>query len=341
MTTLKDLSRHLGLSVTQVSRALNNHSDVSEATKVRVAEAAKALDYQPNIAARRLVTGRSGIVGLIYPETPDPADALAFSQFITGLSTTFSRLGRQFMLHISEGEDGGLAVYERLVRSRSIDGFVVNIPEVEDARVKFLRAQKIPFVLHGQTMDEPDYPFYDIDNVAVGYDLTRHLIECGHRHIAIINGPHGASYVERRFIGYRRALKERGLELYPDFEIGGTMNEQLGLLETIRLFQSGGPKPTAIVAGNMRIAKGIFSALGAMSLSVPDDVSVVAHDDVLPDVPASDLPVPLTVTLAPLINSWEPLARFLSMSLDGADLAETQEIAQHEFVDGASVRVQM
>lgn len=339
MTTLKELSKHLGLSVTQVSRALNDHDDVSKATKKRVREAAKSLNYEPNLAARRLVSGRSGIVGLVFPHMPEPSDAWYFTQFVAGLSSAFSEQGKQFMLNIPKSREDGLAVHDQLIRSRSIDGFVVIIPTVDDARVKFLREKEIPFVLHGQTMDEPDYPFYDIDNVAVGYDLTRHLIEAGHREIAFINGEAQASFVQRRFIGHARALSEAGLPVREQFRVSGVMTEELGLLETIRMFHEEGPSPTGIVASNMRIVKGIFSAAKALGLSVPADISVVAHDDLLPDCPPEDFPVAVTRTYAPLEQSWQPLALFLSDTLRGAPLEEVQKIEPHVFIKGASVRV--
>ncbi|RYG92897.1 LacI family transcriptional regulator [Loktanella sp. IMCC34160] len=339
MTTLKDLSRHLGLSVTQVSRALNDHADVSEKTKVRVRDAAKSLNYEANVLARRLVTGRSGIVGLVYPTMPDPSDSWYFMQFVAGLSKEFSRLGRQFMLHMPDDAGDHLDVYDRLVRSRSIDGFIIMTPMVADPRVNFLRSRSVPFVLHGQTMDEPDYPFFDIDNMAVGYDLTAYLADRGHREIAIINGNPGASFVERRFDGYRQALRERGLPNRAQFEAAGMMTADLGLLETVRMFQSDGPKPTGIIASNLRIAKGIISALNAMGLRVPQDVSVVAHDDKLPDVSAESLGSGLTTTEAPLGDSWEPLARFLNATLDGAPLSEVQEVGPHSLVERGSVAV--
>ena len=338
MTTLKDLSRHLGLSVTQVSRALNDHSDVSPQTKERVQLAAKELNYQPNIMARRLVTGRSGIVGLVYPSIPEPSDSWYFTQFVGGLSAHFSRLGRQFMLHIADQERDEIGTYDRLIRSRSIDGFIVVIPEVADARVNFLRDNNVPFVLHGQTMDVPDYPFFDIDNVAVGYELTRHLVQQGHKDIAILNGPEKASYVQRRFVGYRRALAEAGLRHRPEFETSGEMTSSVGLLETIRLFQMEGRRPTGLVAGNMRIAKGIFEALAAMGLSVPGDVTVVAHDDMLPDVGIGSLPVPITTTESALHESWGPLARFLDATLEGAPLDQVQEIGKHRFKDRSTLK---
>lgn len=338
MTTLKELSKHLGLSVTQVSRALNNHDDVSAKTKQRVKEAAKALNYHPNTAARRLVTGRSGIVGLVYPHMPDQADAWYFTQFVGGLSSRFSQHGMQFMLHMSDGPDRGLAIHDQLIRTRSIDGFVIIVPKANDKRVQLLRERKVPFVLHGQTMDQPDYPFYDIDNVAVGYDLTRLLVDAGHKNIAFINGEAGDSFVERRFTGYRKALAEAGLKWRDEWQICGTMTRELGLLETVRMFQGSGAKPTAIVASNMRILQGIFDAAKALGLSIPDDLSVVAHDDDLPDCPVNMFPVPITCTRAPLVQSWEPLAQLLERYLKGAVLSDVQEIASHELLERGSVR---
>ncbi len=338
MTTLRDISRHLGLSVTQVSRALNNHEDVSEETRKRVQEAAKKLNYQPNMMARRLVTGRSGIVGFVQPRMPGPEESVFFMHFLAGLSAGFSQHGRQFVLHMADREDDPLDVYARLVGTRSIDGFVITEPVMNDPRIAYLRENNVPFVLHGQTMDQPDFPFFDIDNVAVGYDLTKHLIDHGHRDIAFINGIEGSSYVHRREVGYRRALEEAGLPYRKPFDLRGPMSENTGLLETVRMFQSEGPKPTAIVAGNMRIAKGIFTALDAVGLSVPNDISLVAHDDLLPDVMPHKLPVAVSGTTSPIAESWGPLADHLSRFLDGAPLKDVQKIAPHTFIKRGSVR---
>lgn len=337
MTTLRDLSRHLGLSVTQVSRALNNHDDVSEATKARVLEAARELKYQPNVLAQRLVSGRSGIVGLIYPEMPTPSEAWFFTLFVSGISAQFSRLGRQFMLHMPEDDGDQIDTYDRLIANRSVDGFIVTIPEVEDARVNLLRERQVPFVLHGQTMDEPDYPFFDIDNLAVGYELTKYLVDRGHRDIAFLNGPELASYAHRRHSGYLRALEEVGTAPKPGRHIGGPMTEDRGLVEAIRLFSSENSRPTAIIAGNTRLAKGIISALRALNLRIPEDVSIIAHDDLLPDADVLSIGAPLTVTEAPLANSWAPLAEFLDARLEGAKLEDVQRIGDHRLVERASV----
>lgn len=337
MATLKDLSRHLGLSVTQVSRALNDHDDVSADTKERVRKAAKALNYKANAMARQLKTGRSGIVGLIWAGVPEPSESWIFTQFVGGLSAEFNRLGLQFMLNMADSEDKALPVYDQLITSRSIDGFVLVLPQAKDPRVDFLRDRKVPFVLHGQTMEDPDYAFYDIDNIAVGRDLAACLTAKGHREIAFINGPLNASFVRRRQDGYAQALREIGVEPRPEFHVGGRMTEELGVLECIRFFQAGGPTPTAIIAGNMLIAKGILEAAKILGLRVPQDLSVVAHDDCLPLLSAKDLPIALTSTVAPLHKAWGKLAATLDAVIKGESPRKAQTIGPHGVVKGRSV----
>ena len=90
MATLRDISRELGLSVTQVSRALNGHSDVSAETRARVTDLAKALKYQPNLTARKLVMGKSGIVGLVLPEVPRAPEDSLFVQIVGGDDPAFN-----------------------------------------------------------------------------------------------------------------------------------------------------------------------------------------------------------------------------------------------------------
>ncbi len=337
MATLKDLSRKLGLSVTQVSRALNGHDDVNEETRTRVLIAAKELNYHPNISARKLASGRSGIVGLVLADTPSrPTDGL-FVQMIGGLSRYFSERGMQFVLHMASPAEDLARVHERLINGGSLDGFVIVEPLVEDARINFLQKRNVPFVLHGRHRMDPDYPYFDIDNHFVGYSLTRTLAEAGHRRIAFLSGKAGRSYVAQRRNGYELALREFGCDQNPELHIGSDMTEPFGLLTAIRLFQDGGLRPTAIVCGNTLIAKGVFDGLHALGLRVPHDVSVVAHDDDLPVLSTPSFPVPLTVTEAALSESWQQLAELLVGRIEGRPIAELQRLGKVTLVNRASV----
>lgn len=337
MTTLRDLSRHLGLSVTQVSRALNNHDDVSEGTRERVHEAARALGYQPNLSARRLVTGRWGMLGLVLPDVPrEPEDRL-FVQIVGTLSQHLGRLGKPFILHIADPQEDIVEVYRRLIGGGAIDGFVVLEPELRDRRVRFLREQGVPFVVHGRIEEPHDYPFYDIDNRGVGERLTGLLTSAGHRRIAFLNGPRTRTYAQSRLQGFRAALARAGIAEEPGLHRFGPMTEGEGLLAGVALWSEGGPKPTGVVCGSARLAEGCLRALAALGLRVPEDVSVVVHDDELPGVRVEALEPPLTGTRSPLAEGWPHLARLLAMAVDGAPVGELQVVGGVELVERGSV----
>ena len=336
MATLKDLSKHLNISVTQVSRALNGHSDVSPGTRERVLEAAKQLNYHPNIVAQKLVSGRSGIVALVASNTPGPTHDPVFLECVTGLSQAFSKLGMQFVLHIADENDDVLNVYTKLARSGAIDGFVILNPEADDPRTDFLEKNNIPFVVHGRTEPSPDYSYFDIDNTKVGERLTSYLAGLGHRRIAFINGNERMGYSRSRLAGYRRALKNNRIKYDPSLVMHGPMNEALGMISTVHFFDAKDNSPTAIICGNLLIAKGVFSALKALSISVPRDISVVAHDDDPAEIQASAFYPALTATRSPLSESWPPLADFLKARIAGIHGPEQQISVEPEFVEAQS-----
>lgn len=338
MTTLKDLSQHLGLSVTQVSRAMNDHWDVKQSTKERVWKAAEALGYKPNLTARKLVTGKSGTVCFVQEGIPPKEEAWLFMQIISNLSREFTHLGRQFLFHLAEEGDDVLSAYENLIRGKTVDGFVLINPKCQDPRIDFLLKQEVPFVCHGRALGEASYPYFDIDNFAVGYNLTSLLISLGHRDIALINGREGLAFSTRRHQGYLAALEERGIAADSELVAHGQMIESFGRDEAARLLaRTDGRRPTGFVASNTRIAAGIFRACKERGLAVPQDVSIVAHDDDLSEVNSDLLPTPLTVTFAPLSESWAPMARFLSAAIDGQPLQKTQTNQSFKLIERGSV----
>lgn len=337
MATLRDLSRHLGLSVTQVSRAMNNHHDVSKETRARVHAAALELGYQPNISARKLATGRSGMLGLVLPDVPgEPEDSL-FVQVVGGLSQHLSRLGRQFVLHIADPKDDIVEVYRRLTNSGALDGFVLLEPELRDRRVAFLREAAVPFVIHGRIEAPHDYAFYDIDNHGLAALLTRLLLDAGHRRVAFLNGPRTRTFAASRWRGYQAALTAAGITYEPGLHRFAPMTEDEGLLAGVRLWSGDGPKPTAAICGNTRLATGLLRALKALELQVPKDVSVVVHDDQLPGIRPSACVPPLTGTCSPLKDGWSHLARLLVSVVDRAPLSKLQVVGDVTLIEGDSV----
>ena len=332
MATLKDVARASGLSITQTSRALNDHSDVNEMTRKRVKAVARSMNYQANISARKLVTGRSGMVALVVSQSVDLPQNGLFIEGVAGLSTQFSGRGMQFVLHVADPDEPIIDVYQRLIGNGMLDGFGLFSPRDNDPRASFLREQGIPFVVHGRIWPDADHAYFDIDNEGILYQITRHLIGLGHRRIAFINGALGHGFATARMRGYERALAEAGLEVDSALARHGEMSEARGLVTTVEMFRIDGLRPTAVVCSDVRLAKGVYTALEALGLSIPGDVSVIAHDDHLPQLRASAFFPALSVTKAPLRDSWEPLVDCLNGLLDGAPLADLQVVGRHELI---------
>lgn len=332
MATLKDVAREAGLSVTQTSRALNDHSDVSEATRARVKQAARALQYRPNLSARKLVSGRSGMVGLVTPRTRDLATDSLFMEVVAGLSMEFSELEMQFVLHIAREDEPVIPVYQRLIGNGALDGFVLIHPTDDDPRAAFLTQAEVPFIVHGRIGAEPKHAYFDVDNHSILHQMASHLTGLGHRRIALLNGIAGRCYVTARTQGYHQALTEAGIPHDPALLHHGEMTEAFGLLTTAAMFAPGGPAPTAIICGNVRIAKGVYQALAALGLRVPADVSVLAHDDHIARLQTAAFYPALSVTDAPLRDSWKPLAASLADLIGGEPQDRAQVVGPHRLI---------
>ncbi len=145
------------------------------------------------------------------------------------------------------------------------------------------------------------------------------------------------TFTRARHQGYLRALTEAGIKPEPRFHRTGEMTEGVGLRETIRLLESKSRKPTAFIAGNPLIAKGIYTAVQAFGLSVPDDISVVAHDDKIPELNLATFEPTVTCTRSSIEHSSEPLSRFLVGALNKRPISQLQQIEIPELIQRDSV----
>ena len=320
MATLKDISAELGLSVATVSRALNGYPEVSLRTRDRVRQTAARLGYQPNRVAQRLVTGRSGMVGMIVRIKPDMTSDRTFFETLAGLTAALSAREVDLVLAVDQGRDP-VAPYKRLLERDILDGFILNAPVTNDPRVAFLREEGIPFVVHGTDRPAPDYPFYSIDNAAVSARAVQMLANLGHRRIALINGAPQQAYAADRLAGFVAAMTARGLAAGP--VVQGAEVESDGYAHALDLLARA-DAPTAFVCVTTVIAAGVLKAVRDRGLRVPEDVSVMAHDDALPQMRAINLIPPLTVTRAPLRDACAPLANILLDHLGGVPAAQLQ-----------------
>lgn len=326
VATLKDISDELGVSVATVSRALNGFPEVNARTRNRVKEAATRLGYRPNRVAQRLVTGRSGMVGMIVKIKPDMSADQTFFEVLTGLTAALSAHETDLVLAVDQEADPVLS-YKRLLERNILDGFILNAPVSNDPRVDFLLSEGIPFVLHGQDRPNPSYAFYDIDNIGVAADAVNLLVNLGHHRIALMNGDLRYAYAVDRQTGYRAAMHRHGLD---DIAVDGGASTTQGYAEALALLA--GPRPTAFICATTVIAEAVICAVRDRGLRVPQDVSVIAHDDALPRTRADNFDPALTVTRAPLRDACAPLADLLVDRLNGKPANACQTLAKADLI---------
>lgn len=320
MATLKDISAELGLSVATVSRALNGFPEVNTKTRKRVKEVADRLGYRPNRVAQRLVTGRSGMVGMIVKIKPDMSAEETFFEMLTGLTAALADHDTDLVLAVDQ-QDDPTGPYKKLLERDILDGFILNAPVPDDPRVAFLQERNIPFVMHGQDRPAPTYPTYGIDNAGVAADAVQLLANLGHTRIALINGELRSAYASERLRGFCDAMSARGL--HADLVQNDAPLQSQAYAHALDML-AGAQGPTAFVCSTTVIAAGVMRAVKDRGLRVPQDVSIVAHDDALPLTRARDFAPALTVTRAPLRDACVPLANMLVAHLGGTPAGDLQ-----------------
>lgn len=336
MTTLRELAEHLGLSPATVSRALNGFPEVGEKTRLRVLEASERLHYRPNSSAKRLATGKSGMVGMIFRAAQNLLVDAHFVDFLAGLSVGLAE--REIDLIIHTATLGPLSAhYKRIVASGSVDGIIVSAPTVDDDRIATLRERGFPFVVHGRTADRVPYAFFDIDNDGAFAAATGLLADLGHQRIALLNGPAGLAFVAQREAAFRRITTARGIHIPQRFITHDEMSEEVGYRHAAMMLAGlDGPPPTAFLCSSTLMALGVIRAANARGLKIGTDVSIIAHDDVLPHLRSEHFSPALTVTRSPIRDAGTALAEMIVAHIGGTDPLKLQRIVSVDLIARSS-----
>ncbi len=334
MTKLKDIAAHLGISPATVSRALNGFPEVGAKTRARVLAASKEFNYAPNTNAKRLATGKSGAVGMVFGASRNLLMDPHFLDFLAGLSLVLS--DREIDLVIRVAPPGKqLEQYERLMRNGSVDGMIVSAPEVDDARIKALLAADFPFVVHGRTDQNAPYAYYDIDNDGAISDAVNLLGQMGHKRVAFINGPCDMVFAQQRLVAFEREMGARDNHLPRQFISHDVMGEELGYDRAIAMLDQDNA-PSAFICSSTLQALGVMRAANEAGLRIGNDISIVAHDDNLPQVRTENFAVPLTVTRAPIRDAANQLGRMISSLVAGEDPKMLQHTEKTDLIVRAS-----
>ncbi|HTG39050.1 LacI family DNA-binding transcriptional regulator [Sphingomonas sp.] len=275
--TITDVARLSGTSIKTVSRVFNNEPFVRPATRKRVLDAAAELDYHPNIAARSLVQGRSFLIGLFY-ENPSP-------NYVVDLHTgSLDRLhGERYQLLLFPCESvanmsGRLL---QVARASGLEGLILAPPLGDDPQtLQELTGAHFPFVRIAPTTAPGASPSVGIDDVSAARQMTRHLLDLGHRRVAFVHGDRLHPSTMLRHDGFLEALGERGVTPDPALLEEGNYTFESGVAAGRRLFASP-MRPTAVFAANDDMAAGVLIAAKERGLDVPRQVSIAGFDDSL------------------------------------------------------------
>ncbi len=275
---MKDIARDLGVSVVTVSKVLRNHDDIGPATRKRVLQRIKELNYRPNLAARALVTGRSHIMGLVVPDLVHPF----FSQVAKGLSRILRTKGFSLIIASSE-EDTELEKQEiEQMLARRLDALFVASAQSNTESFRGIEEQKTPFVLIDRRFEGLAAHYVGTDDEAAGFMATEHLIENGCRGIAHIGGVDVSPAVDR-LAGYKLALQRHGIGVPADYIVcrahGDDAGDVTGYHSMLELLQLKSV-PEAVFCYNDTTAMGAMNAILDAGLRIPEDIALVGCGNV-------------------------------------------------------------
>jgi len=327
---LKELAKSLGLSQTTVSRALNGYPEVSEATRRRVNEAAGRLGYRPNANAIRLATGRVGAIGIALPLERSLHFGPHTAEFLSGIGERLAQDEIDILVAPIDADDE-VPVHRRMAASRRVDAIVLSAPTPDDARIRLLTDLGMPFILHGRTQVAVPHAWLDIDNEGAFRRATSHLLDLGHRRIGMINGPGEQTFAIHREKGYRDALRERGITPDPRLIAAGRFTDEIGLRHAQAMLEQN-PRPTAILAGSMMTALGVFRAIRAAGLELGKDVSMIAHDDVFPYLNADNMVPSMSTTRSSIRAAGFRIGELVLQLLAGKPVETIHELWPVELV---------
>ncbi len=273
-STIRDVAARAGVSIKTVSRVFSEEAKVKPATREAVLKVAAELDYHVNIAARSLASRRSYLIGVINANpSPNYLNDL-HNGAVDRLHGTRYRL---IILPLETTQYRGKVL--ALARASGLGGIVLSPPVSDDNQtLDELLSAGLPFSRIGP-MNRPGIaPEVLMDDAAAAQHMTEHLIELGHRDIAVIQGVPGHASNKLRLEGFRRAMANAGLKVRPEWILGGMYTFESGLDAGRRLL-AGSPAPSAIFAFNDDMAAGVITAAHERELTIPDEVSIVGFDN--------------------------------------------------------------
>lgn len=332
-TTIKDVAKMAGVSISTVSRVIN-HSEygVDAALKERVWEAVRATNYRPNQNAKSIVTNKTNTVAVLSPDVGHPF----YHDIIVGMNDVALKDKYSVLLYNTNGDTDSEQATLDLIFSRSVDGIVFIGYFEEKLKGMMGKLPEVPVVVFDELRQIQNVGQVFVNDEEAFYELTRYVIGCGHKKIGCIIGPKQYAIVKKRLEGYKRALKEAGISFDETLIAMGRLTEKSAEKPAEYLIEE--CKVSAILCFNDLMAYGVYKKCMEMGKNIPRDISVTGFDGI---GFSQYLNPPLTTCYQP---GTEMGARAMSLLLDKIKGAETRNekiCLKCQLMIGSSVRKQV
>ncbi|MEU1538778.1 LacI family DNA-binding transcriptional regulator [Actinacidiphila glaucinigra] len=319
--TVNDVARIAGVSRQTVSNALNTPERLRPETLDRVLRVIKEVGYEPNRAARSLRTQASRQIGYCVEVGRDGTSNVILDRFLHALAAAAQENGYRVVICAAQGFQDELATYDEMLRTSSVDAFILSRLDPGDPRPEWLASRNAPFVGFGRAPHAPPGQLWvDVDGAAGVGAAVDHLVARGHREIAFLGMEEGSGPGQDRLLGWRLAMGRHGLVARNSARSPDTIDDSaVAAAELLRAR----PRPTAVVAASDTLALGCYTAAWELGLTIGRDVAVVGFDD----SPAAALVQPSLTTLRqPLTEVGRAVIRLLTARLAGGPPATSEYV---------------
>ena len=273
--TIKDIAKAAGVSHPTVSRALNNHQAISEATRKRIIKLAKKMEYVPNAAARGLKTNRTRALGVIMQQIDDPF----WSEVLDGVDSLLHPEGYSLFIASTHNEKQREKGVVQAMVQRGVDGVILFSPQFREGQFQILNSYDLPMVMvNNEGAGECRYLIYNDDVYGAGL-VTKHLIDFGHTRLAFL-GKRQSESSKNRLMGFRAEMNAAGLPIDERYIYETSAGNPTGGREGAEYLISLGENPSGIVCYNDFLAIGVYNYLQEKGLRIPQDVSVTGFDNI-------------------------------------------------------------
>ncbi len=284
--TIYEVAEKAGVGIGTVSRVLNDSPQIAPATRAKVLKVIKQLNFQPHAMAQGLARRKTHTIGVIVPFFT----GYFYVELLRGIQQALSENKFDLILYGVDDLQKKEACFKRVLQQRRVDGVLtLSMPLSEQIAAEFER-RELPLVLVDAF--HPQFDSITVNNEEGAYQAVRHLINLGHRKIAIVNGHFESLPAQERLSGYKRALAESGLVMPAEYlitsdalregavAVNDGFNKETGYRAMRELLALNGSHPEAIFAASDIQAIGVIGAVRECGLRIPEDLAVVGFDDI-------------------------------------------------------------